>query len=147
MSWCTAMCRQRINAMAITPYDLFSWNKRNIRLLQYYTNSHSLQSSFWISSSLCARWSFFIMPDSSFLLLLSPCCLLPCWALTAYLPYLLGAGPSLTPSTKLTPFPSGPRQRLALMSSTLPLPGGGELFPSWSSSVHSTIFRGRPLPL
>jgi hypothetical protein len=40
--------------------------------------------------SLCLRWSFFITPDLSFLLLPSQCCLLPRWALTAYLPCFLG---------------------------------------------------------
>ncbi len=39
--------------------------------------------------SLCLGWSFFIMPDLSFLLP-SQCCLLPHWALTAYLPCFLG---------------------------------------------------------
>jgi hypothetical protein len=32
-TWCTASCRQRINAMVSTSYDLFSWNKCNIILL------------------------------------------------------------------------------------------------------------------
>jgi hypothetical protein len=36
-TWCTATCRQRINAMVLTPNDLFSWNKRDIRLTQHWT--------------------------------------------------------------------------------------------------------------
>ncbi len=51
------------------------------------------------NSSLCTRRSFFITPDSSFLLLPSPCCLLPHRALTAYLPCSLGGlGPPSPPS-------------------------------------------------
>jgi hypothetical protein len=42
------------------------------------------------SCSLCSRWSFLVTPDLPCLLLPSSCCLLPRWALTAYLLCFLG---------------------------------------------------------
>ncbi len=86
-----------------------------------------LQKLSW-RCSLCARWLFFITPDSSFLLLPAPCHLLPCWELTAYLPLCLG-GPALPRPLPLSwlNFPQVPGQRLTLMLGTittdLPLAG------------------------
>ncbi len=76
--------------------------------------------AFW-RCSLCARWLLVLTPASSFLLPPAPCCLLPRWGLTAYLPPCSGglALPNpLAPSPELTPFPSGPRQCPTLVSGT-----------------------------
>ncbi len=71
MSWCVAMCWQRINAMVLTPYDLFSWNKRNIILIS--TTLHViilLQIPFWKMQPLCTlvllHHAGLVLPSSSF---------------------------------------------------------------------------------
>ncbi len=119
MLWCAATCRQRFNANGFNAiwFILLKqmqhyFNHRNI------TQNHTTKGIF-LKCSLCAHWFFFITPDSSFLLLFSSCCLLPCWELTAYLPYSQGPGPLLPPFPKLTPFPSGPGQRPAPMAGTM----------------------------
>ncbi len=55
------------------------------------------------NGSLCSRWSFFITPNLPVLPRPCPYCLCPCWALTAYLPRFLGAGPSFAPFPQADP--------------------------------------------
>ncbi len=96
--------------------------------------------------SLCARWFPFVTPDSSFLPPPSPCCLLPCWGvtahllcwglaayllcwelaayllcwvLTAYLLPCLGPGPPSSPPLEQSPLPLEPRQHPTSVSGTI----------------------------
>jgi hypothetical protein len=106
--WCTATCRQRINTMVLTPYDLFSWNKHNIKLPQFYTQFMytNYKSSSRKNSSLCSCWSFFITTES----------MLPlrslrteCWS--SLLPG--GPGPASPPPPSWPHFPQVPGNALS----------------------------------
>ncbi len=90
MSLCADMCRQRINANGFNAIWFIL-----LKQTQHYFNSDNITCNHttinaFLKILICMRWSFFITPDSSFLLLPSPCCLLPCWELTAYLLCSLG---------------------------------------------------------
>jgi hypothetical protein len=111
-TWFTATCRQRINAMVLTQYDLFSWNKCNVNLNSIihmiYINyivfvlgkiAHSVRAD---PSSSCR-----LACSSSSLSMLS----LPSLSTDCLPSSLLGGlGPPSPPSPVLTPFPSGTRQ-------------------------------------
>jgi hypothetical protein len=120
--WCTATCRQTINAIVLTPYDLFF--ETNTTLFHFnIAHNHTATIFFLENSSLCACWFFFIMPYLSFLLLPSPCCrfLAGCWLLISSTSW--GGGPSLGPPSppfpNVTPIPSRPRQHPAFSWGTL----------------------------
>ncbi len=78
MSWCTATCRQRINAMVLMQYDLFSWNKCNIILISvishvitpvqtsFVKNAHSVHAGPSSSRLACPSF-FFLLHVASFL--------------------------------------------------------------------------------
>ncbi len=119
-TWCTTTCRQRINAIVLMPYDLFSWNKRDIRFLQYYA-WFTLQKIHLgkIAHSLTVRTS----PSSSyptclflfFLLHVSPA-LAEHWLLI--FPASWGAGPSLAPLPQADPISLRSQASPALKSGT-----------------------------
>ncbi len=82
--------------------------------LTIYYHLNTLIKVLW-ECSLCARWVLFVTPDSSFLLPSAPCCLLPCWELTAYLASCLGGLALLHPLPLRWPhFPQVPGSALPL---------------------------------
>ncbi len=117
--------RQRVDRglmqMVLTPSDLFSWNKRYIK---FNSIIHIIYINYMVlvfgkNSSLCLRWSFFIMPDLPVPPRPCPCCPCPCWALTAYFPRFLGGQPSLTPLPQADPISLRTQARPAPMSGTI----------------------------
>jgi hypothetical protein len=107
--------------MVFTPYDLFSWNKRNMKVNSIthiiYINymvlflgkiPHSVRAD--PSSSRPTRWFLLILVH------VVPA-LVEHWLLISLASW--GAGPPLPPFPKLTQFPSGPRQHPASMSGTI----------------------------
>jgi hypothetical protein len=118
---------QRMNANGLLPFDLFSWNKAarqwDISIRCHGTSVIFTYKMVTIHSNyvLCARWVFFVMPDSSSH---PPCCsmrllpppLLVINCLSCSLPG--GLGPPPFPPPGLTPFPSGSRHLPASPSDT-----------------------------
>ncbi len=72
--------------MVLTQYDLFSWNKYNINfdIIDNSITFEYIDKGPLRMLALCTLGPI-VMPDSSFLPPPAPCCLLPCWELTAYL--------------------------------------------------------------
>jgi hypothetical protein len=87
---------QRMNANGFfTPYDLFSWNKydiniyiiNNLIIFQYFDKGPLIMLTLCTLGPLCHASLSFLLPPA-------PCCLIPCWGLTAYLaPCLEGLAP------------------------------------------------------
>ncbi len=123
--------------MVLTPYDLFSWNKHdiNLNIIDNPITFEYIDKGLW-ECSLCARWALSIMPDSSFLLPPAPCCLLPCWELTAYLASCLGGLALPRPLPLSWPhFPQVP-------GNTLPLCQVQLLYQTMWSRYRNVVLRG-----
>ncbi len=93
MTWCTAACRQRINASCFnTTWLIRLKQKHDIKIDSAIIITLITWSSCLVKKnrSLCSRWSFFITSDLPGLPRPCPCCPCPRWALTVYLSCFLG---------------------------------------------------------
>ncbi len=109
-TWCTATCRQRIeaNGFNATSFILLKQTERQFNSIMHILYINYIILVLKKSGSLCSRWSFFITPELPVSPCPSLCCLCPPWALTAYLPYLLGDRPLSPPPPSWPHFPQVP---------------------------------------